>query len=503
MALTESEELELLELERERSLSSKALAPNLAGRVAKFTTDAITYPLTNPLALKLQEEGERVSGAVTSIGERLMRKAGVNEEGIMQSKPGMSIGEELLNMGTGATGAGIKLLGEFGELTPTNIALLGGGEVFGRGAAALAGRTAKRAVTGGARKVTSSVLGPSEEAISAAMRDPTVLTATIEDVTRGLPKIGNKFDAKISKMSGEAGKTLSTSSFIEPSTKDLGGAFTKDEVFSVVDKARENLGGIYGDETRRAAKALERLKEDFVKIRNTVSQKNVHDIAFKLDNEIPWDNVWNSPETVTPTDWALVDVRAGLDHMLKAKNPQYANFMKPVDEAMTARKEFSKAFGVKKIKGTWTVSDQAYNKVRSALRESKIHTEKILEQTKNITGEDLTPAIKKANYGEEFRGSNIHGSRSVLTAGGIGATAGSFFGAPFVGGAAGALLGSRIDRSGPAMAADLVRRYQSMLPGVKRVSKFAKPAIRTARKLPLTSPFSIGARILAERNGER
>ena len=467
-------------------------APGLAEIGSRAAVDLATYPLTNPLAIELENLGERINSSVQDVAGRTAEAGFPLSAGVM------------------------SLVSEWGKLTPTNIALNVGGEVFGRLGASAVALGAKKAGGYLSKKGISAILGPSEEATTAALRDPSVLSATVEDVTRGLPRIARKFDEKIKVLRSKAGKSLSTSRFLQPTNTpgavDAGGAFTKDEVFAATAKARRKLGGIYTDEGRAAEKTIGRIEENLGKIRNTVSQKQVHDLVGLLDDEIPWDKVWRAPETLTATDRALIDTRTALDAVLKGKNHAYAEAIKPVEEAIRGRGEFVKKFGIQKIKGEgWVASDQAYQRTRSALREGKLDTERILAQTKNILGEDLSPSIQKAVFGEEFRGGKASGSRSVnqmaIMGGSTGGTLGAMVaGTPgaavggAIGGATGAATGSYIDRKGGEIAADLIRKYLGVLPTARRVSSVAG---RIIRPLPFMSPLAIAARIAAQSDEDR
>src|SRR4029077_3647539 len=136
-----------------------------------------------------------------------------------------------------------------------------------------------------------------------------------------VPRIANKFNQAINGLNSEAKKIIPKSSFLESSPTDQGGAFTKDEVMSTIDKARKELGGVYTPEAESASKTLAKLKGDLKKIRTTVSQNQVHDYIMDLDREIPWQKVWRAPETLTMTDNAMIDIRTSLDRILKDKNP--------------------------------------------------------------------------------------------------------------------------------------------------------------------------------------
>lgn len=213
----------------------------------------------------------------------------------------------------------------------------------------------------------------------------------------------NKYDQAIEGLHGEAKKTLSTSRYIEPTQSDMGGAFTKDEVFGAIKGARRKLGGVYTPEAQAAANTLEKISENLNKIRNTVSQNQVHDLIMDLDREIPWDKVSRSPETLTLQDSALIDARNGLDTIIKNKNPAYKSVMKPLSDLIQSKKQFIKNFAIDRVKGEgYQPSNQTIPRLLGATKEERLASQRILESTKNNIGEDLSPQLMASRVKSNF-----------------------------------------------------------------------------------------------------
>lgn len=259
----------------------------------------------------------------------------------------------------------------------------------------------------GASKVLS-LLGPEEESLMARMNDPKAIqeAGTIADVSNTFPGIGNKFNKIIGHLSDKADQVISKS------TTD---ALAKEDVMNAVQKARKNLGGIYTDEGRTAAKTLERVGNSFNRTRNAVTQNQVRGIIQNLDNEIPWTKVWKSPESLTASDHAMMDVRGELDSILKAKNPEYANLMKPVSDAIQSRNEFLKRFNIEKIKGKgYQLGDNTVNRAANTLNENKVASQRVLEGVKETTGEDVMSKLQNAKFKEQFQPPTSHTLDDIL-----------------------------------------------------------------------------------------
>jgi len=269
-----------------------------------------------------------------------------------------------------------------------------------------------------ARKVTSNIFDVPEAAISKRYANPAAIrnaASTQELALNEVPRIANKFDQGISGLHTEAKKTLSTSRYLQEAQKsktsmgsilqpDKGGAFTKDEVLGAIASARKNLGGVYTPEAQSAANTLSKISGNLNKVRNTVSQNQVHDLIRDLDREIPWEKVRTNPQDLTLADNALIETRTKLDGILKKKNPAYAEIMKPMSDLINSRNQYLKNFSLKRIKGGgYEPSDTTVSRLSGATNDNKLATQRILGKTKENIGEDLMPQIENAQTKEAFQ----------------------------------------------------------------------------------------------------
>jgi hypothetical protein len=321
-------------------------------------------------------------------------------------------------------------------------AAIGGvvGGAVGKGAQLLGG-----AMEGTATKLASYATSP--EAVAARLENPAAFQAApdVEHLPKTLPGIADKFDHAISGLSDAAHEKLSTSSFLQPTANDAGGAFTKDQIIGTVDSARKSLGGAFGSDTQSAARALDNLGESLLAKRSTVSQNQVHDLIKQLDEEIPWDKVWRTPENLSATDHSLIEVRTKLDALLKEQNPEYAAAMKPVSEEIQARTDFIKKFGLQRVKGQgYLPTDSTAGKLGNSLQDYKIDSDRVLGNTQEAIGADLkTPLLAQQFKGPTPESPMGIGSRLGAVAGGaMGGKGLGLAGAGF-----GAVVGQRILRA--------------------------------------------------------
>ncbi len=221
--------------------------------------------------------------------------------------------------------------------------------------------------------------------------------------SKDVPAMAGKFDQVVSGLNDVAKKTLSKSSFLEKTADDAGGAFTKEEVLGAVKNARTKMGGVYTPEAQTASKTLARISQNLKKIRNTVSQNQVHDLIMDLDNEIPWEKVQKAPESLTMQDNALISLRKGLDGLLKGRNEPYSQTMKPLSEAIQNRNEFTRNFDVRKVRGEgYQPSNSTVPRLLGATKDERLATQRILGKTRETIGEDLQPKIKAAQVKADF-----------------------------------------------------------------------------------------------------
>jgi len=256
------------------------------------------------------------------------------------------------------------------------------------------------------RYATSKITGIPEETMVAWEKNPQLLESkTLEAIAANrIPEISSKFENIRTGLAAKAKEALSTSQYLEE------GAIPKTKILDSVKNVRKDLGGVYTSESKQAAKTLKNIEENFKKLRNTVSQNNLHELMQQLDNEIPWDKVWKSPETLTPTDNSLIALRTRFDSFLKDSNKEYKQIMKPLSEAIQTRNEFFKKFNVERVKevgekGTKTVfmpGDFTVSRLKNVAKESKFGTERVIQNIKKATGEDLSPEVQNALWRQEI-----------------------------------------------------------------------------------------------------
>lgn len=300
-------------------------------------------------------------------------------------------------LGQGAILAGESLdqsrLGEDKAITAPAVARAGinaaASGALGMGTGYLAGKALNYAAP--AIKKGLSMMGPTPEAIEARLANPAAFANAPELpelAEKTVPGIAQKFDDKIGDLVDKAGETLSTSKFLNE------GAFPKDDVMGVVDSARNKLGG-YSDDSAKAANALDRVGDRMKNAHGTVSQNQVHSIIKGIDADINWDN-----PAASATNEALINVRRGLDGMLKEANPEYKSLMEPASQAIQAREEFLKKMAVQNVRGEgYLPTDATQGRLGGALKQGKVDTQRILQKVQEVTGEDLkTPLLA-----QEFR----------------------------------------------------------------------------------------------------
>lgn len=255
----------------------------------------------------------------------------------------------------------------------------------------------------------SKIGGVSREAIETLEKKPEVLKAPmVEELAQTkLPKVAESFDEIRRGLAEKAGKTLSTSRYLND------GAIPKTDILKTIDSVRKDLGGVYTPESQAAAKVLDKIKSNFGKLRTTVSQNNIHDIIKVLDKEIPWNKLWEAPETLTATDESLISLRTSYDEILKNSNKNYADIMKPLSETINVRNEFLKKFNFKKGKPfgelgrKYEPGDMTVSKLKNSLKEGKLESKRVLGKAQKITGENIEGLIKDALVREEIEKSTV------------------------------------------------------------------------------------------------
>lgn len=177
-------------------------------------------------------------------------------------------------------------------------------------------------------------------------------------------------------------------------------------------------------EATKAKKVFKMVAENLTKLGGTdgkISQRQVKSFIQNIDDEIPWNhNEWKKKDEV------LTDIRKFLDHdVLKSKNKNYAEAMKPVDELMRTRDTISSSFSLKRDGYKLQPSDTTYSKINNFFAASGISrkpvTEKALKdlQTK-FPGKNILEDIEITQIASRVQGGVTSGSRNVVAGGLLG-----------------------------------------------------------------------------------
>lgn len=322
---------------------------------------------------------------------------------------------------------------------------------------------AKRVFAKGAKVA----FGTPEEAVLARMENPNAVKTAFShaDLADQMSGSVKNLSETIKSLSDEASKTLSSSPYIED------GAIPKTKIAAAIKSARRDLGGVFSNDAQAASGALERVAGYYKKLKSTVSEAQVKDLIQQIDGDIDWKNV-----AANKTNKALAGVRTRLDAMLKSQNTNYKEAMVPVDESMRVMGKIQKTFGIEnEPQRGFFPNDQAPNRLRTALKEDKLGTQRTLDRFQKLTGEDWATKIKNANAKEAFEraGKGMGSTRSNAGAA-IGTSLGGMvagWAGSGPGAAIGAVAGAVADVYGPKVAARLtdalanpaMARYVSVL----------------------------------------
>jgi predicted phage tail protein len=312
------------------------------------------------------------------------------------------------------------------------------------------------AVAGGTgKRLISATLGPSLEAINTRLsRNPEIISAKPFDVlAREIPDDVQKLSDIISKQSGDALDTLSTSKFM------MEGAKAKDAILNAVRSAREGLGRSVSDASVGAKKALDRYAYRLKRLGNTVSESELGQIVRDIDNDIDWDAADQKP-----LNGALENIRTKIDGMLKTNNPEYAAAMEPVAENMRLLKKSERLFNLKRDIGKgYRPGNNTAAALKGAIKETRVDSQDVLTKLKEVTGRDYLREAENASMAEAFTGGRAQGSRRVNLGAMVGAVlgggAGHFTGSTPAGMIMGGLAGAYLDTQGGTIAGKLIDAY--------------------------------------------
>jgi len=340
----------------------------------------------------------------------------------------------------------------------------------------------------GAKKVISSVLGPSEEAIDAR------LAGQAKDTALSYPQLVNKMKGSLEQLRDQIGEQDKIAwDKLNPISEPAFGGFDKEVlVRGIKDERKKLLVNKYlvGHADAQADQVLKRLEGDIDQFSDGVSQRDLKSIVQRLDDNINWDN-----SSSNATNQALSRVRSSFDFMLK-DNPEYKEAMDPVAKKTALLNDIKRLFNFKNEAGNSLVpegtttskinlktkagdslvpTDTTASKIKTSLNENKAYTQQKLAALKEYVGDDYSALAKDYDLSREFKGGYANGSRRVNLGAVLGAPLG-FVGGPagaVVGAATGGMLGAHLDKEGGVYAGKLIDWYVKNNP--ESLGKFARP----------------------------
>lgn len=328
-----------------------------------------------------------------------------------------------------------------------------------------------------ARKMLSSVLGPSEEAIAARFKRPTAIKAAVKrpyvNLAEDLASTTNKLSEEVRALDDQAWGTLLKLKS-EPQS----------QIIKILSNAKKEFIGSGGAKVGDADKKAVRQIDAYIQRVKLLKQKGAtpgtdqmldQGQIRELIQSIRNDTQFNLPET-DPVNRAVQIAQGKIDEYLKTGNPDYEKVMKPLAEKTQLLKETARAFNLKNDRGSFIPSDTTAGKFPQFLDEKKTYSRALLRKLKDATGKDFVQAAQDYKNAAQFAegATSPNGSRRVNVFKGIGRAAGTAIGAgagfafgPVPGGAgsvAGNLLGDAIggvggayiDKQGGAVAAKLI-----------------------------------------------
>jgi len=438
MALTEAEELELLELENANAAAAKGGTP--AEGLAKWRD----VPLN-----AVKDVGEIAVGLPVLAGYLAMKGFTLPQElrdsaldvlmgkDIKQTAIGQDVSKLFNTQKEMIKGVGEEVLHpvESFKKHPVQTAadIIGIAIPAARGAGKLAGKGAGIA----GKAAISTVLGPSMKDIGARFARNTEIRAAkpFDILAKELPDDVARLSDMVSEQSGKALDTLSPSKYL------MEGATAKDTILDAIKTAGRDLGRGVSDATVQAKKALARYGTRLRRMGNTVSESELGKIIRDIDNDINWE----APE-MTPLNNSLEGVRTKIDGILKSENTAYRDAMIPVAENTRLLKKAGRLFSLKRVPGKgYEPSNATAAALRGSIKEMRVESRDVLGKLKEVSGRDYLREAENAAVAESFAGGKTQGSRRVLSGAVLGGGVGGY-----VGGGAGGTLGAMLGAAGGA-----------------------------------------------------
>jgi len=461
MGLTEAEELELLELEKESSLAVEIQPKGIGQTIASYARPAL-------------EIGGALGGTAIAGALSAPTVAGIIPASVAGGALGFAGGSAVASALERALGVKppIASLPEAITETGKNISSGISSEALGLGMGKAAQVGGKAAIGLGKRGL-SVLTGPSVKDINAFIANPAAIknAKPFDVLARELPEDLQSVSDHVTQLSDNALNTLSPSKYLED------GAMAKDAVLRAIRKSKEAMGRTISDATSQAKKTLSRYAYRLKRLGNTVSEQELGSIIRDIDNDIDW-----AAKEKTPQNNALKSVRIEIDGILKTNNPEYAQAMAPVSEGVRLLKKAKSLFHVERDIGKgYKPTNMTSTALKSSTDIKRVDSRDILGAIKGITGRDYLQESEFAKVAENFATSRAAGSRRVnlgkAIGAGLGAGAGGLYGGSgaIPGAVVGALAGGYADTYGGEIAGSVLENLLKLrLPGKIQAEALAR-----------------------------
>lgn len=294
-----------------------------------------------------------------------------------------------------------------------------------------------------ALKGASAYFGPSEEAITTRLNNPSMAEASFPKTSEELAGNLNKLQTNLNQIEDKVWGSL-----LKLKTEP------KSVLIGMLNKIKGDYnvtgGPVVGGARKSAVAAIDDLVNDInsykqkgvpQNVEQMFDQKQLRQIIQSVSEDVDY-----SDPSKTSKNEALASFRHYLSEYLKGQNPQYADLIQQSAERTALLDNAGRNFSLKKVSGEFVPSDNTSNKIKSLLDEKKIQSQQIADQVKKLTGMDLQEAAKLAQQAGEFEKTATQGSRRAVMGKTVGAAIGGVVGHGLGGAAAGAMAGGYADK---------------------------------------------------------
>jgi GNAT superfamily N-acetyltransferase len=323
-------------------------------------------------------------------------------------------------------------------------------------------------------KKSLSLLGPSQEAIDAR------LAGRAQDSAKGYPALADQMAADARTLAKEAKQATGSAAGMLDTTANISRKAVTDYVDDAINSATAALRGVeIGPVEKSRLEFLKSLRQDFNKMRPQISQRQIHEVIKRLDENIDWND-----QSRDALNRILKSIRTDLSANLKGGNAGYginANLfygkgMKEAHRRTQVLEALQKRFGLKQVPGEGLqATDATAGAIKKAPGELRQVSRRSLDALNKLSGNDYSDLANDYRLSQQFATRDVLGTagarRSVA-----GLAGGLVAGSPLIGTA----IGMSADIWGGRWAAFVLDNYAKH--GPKMLQQFGAyaPAVQKA-----------------------